>query len=101
MIPQQADVKYTHWKFQFPAELSRERMYPSSQIQRTRNAVALRRGFRRAASMYVGVGTAFAYIPPIPEMHDDEEDHEKGFKANITIGQVRRSSDENVASMTF
>lgn len=76
-------------------------MYPSSQIQRTRNAVALRRGFRRAASMYVGVGTAFAYIPPIPEMHDDEEDHEKGFKANITIGQVRRSSDENVASMTF
>lgn len=51
--------------------------------------------------MYVGVGTAFAYIPPIPEMHDDEEDHEKGFKANITIGQVGRSSDENVASMTF
>ncbi|KAL1465302.1 hypothetical protein WDU94_004885 [Cyamophila willieti] len=63
-------------------------MYPSSQIQRSRNAVALRRGFRRAASMYVGVGTAFAYIPPIPEMTDEEEEHEKGFKANITMGQV-------------
>lgn len=64
-------------------------MYPSSQIQRTRNAVALRRGFRRAASMYVGVGTAFAYIPPIPDLADDTEEHDKGFKANITIGQVR------------
>ncbi|KAI5711688.1 hypothetical protein M8J76_000878 [Diaphorina citri] len=62
-------------------------MYPSSQIQRTRNAVALRRGFRRAASMYVGVGTAFAYIPPIPDLADDTEEHDKGFKANITIGQ--------------